>query len=284
MFSFSAGQKRLPIMKIVGGRFNKEIVYIKDPDQIKHILEEKRKKEASSHKHKRGRSHNSESGSDSDEEAKEEEIFNEIHLRDGYMEPLPNPFTRGVIYVAGPSGSGKSTWCANFIKKWKKMYPDRPIYIFSRLTEDPALDKIKGINRININEDMVKDPIKIEELKNSLCLFDDIDNIEPYPVREAVYQIQNALLETGRHTDTTVLSCAHLLTNYKQSRVLINESTNVVMFPKSGTAHQIKRFLKEYIGLDTKTIQMIMNLPSRWICIKKNYPVCCLYESGVIGL
>jgi energy-coupling factor transporter ATP-binding protein EcfA2 len=83
---------------------------------------------------------------------------------------------REIIYITGPSGSGKSTYTRMFLEEYKKKYKDREIYMFSSLKEDPSLDKIKP-KRFKIDDSLWKDPIEAEELKDSVCIFDDIDVI-----------------------------------------------------------------------------------------------------------
>jgi Mor family transcriptional regulator len=49
---------------------------------------------------------------------------------------------------------------------------------------------------------LIDDPITLEELSDSVSIFDDIDVIPNKKVREAVYSLLNQILETGRHTRT----------------------------------------------------------------------------------
>ena len=55
---------------------------------------------------------------------------------------------------------------------------------------------------------------------------------------------------------------------------------SLTVFPKSGSSQQIRYCLKQYYGLNNKQINAILSLPSRWITIYKNYPMCVLYEKG----
>ena len=63
----------------------------------------------------------------------------------------------GVVFITGATGSGKSTFVANFVKYYHKLYPKRPIWLFSKDNEDPALDKIGIINRIKLDEELLED-------------------------------------------------------------------------------------------------------------------------------
>ncbi len=203
----------------------------------------------------------------------------EIMINDGSMVPLPNIEKKERLYVAGPSDSGKSTYAAGYIREFKRHFKKREFYIFSRVQEDIVLDKLKPL-RIVINEELVENPIDPSELGKSLVLFDDIDTIKEKDIRETVQHLRDDLLETGRHEDIYTISTSHLLMDYKKTRTLLNEATSVTFFPQSGSSYHIKRFLKEYCGLDQKMIKTILVLPSRWVTVYKTYPMYILYEKG----
>ena len=149
--------------------------------------------------------------------------------------------------------------------------------------EDEVLDKFNP-TRIQINEELLENPIQPEELQNSLVIFDDIDTIPDKKLNEAVRSLRDDLLETGRSYNIYMCNTSHQLMNYKHTRTLLNESTAVTFFPKSGSSYHIKRFLKEYCGLEKKQIQKILELPSRWVTINKVYPCFILYEKGAFLL
>lgn len=217
---------------------------------------------------------------------KTNKVFNdrkkkEIVIHDGTLIPVPDKkLDREVNYIAGPSGSGKSTYVSKYAEEYKKMYPKNDITVFSRLAKDKAIDKLKP-QRVMIDEELLEDPIDAqEELADSCCIFDDIDTIRNKELREAVQETRDDILETGRHAKITCLCTSHQLMNYSKTRTLLNESTSCTFFPKSGSTYHIKRFLKEYCGLDRKDIQKILNLPSRWVMIHKSYPQYVVYQQG----
>lgn len=210
-------------------------------------------------------------------------VTTELKLSDGYLAPIPNinrtEKQRDCVYVAGPSGSGKSTWIRMYGEMFKKLYPDRPIFIFSRLKKDPVLDELDP-KRILIDDKLVDKPIEIKELEKSLCIFDDIDTISDKKQKAVIQQLRDDILETGRHEEIYMCNTSHQLMNYKGTRTLLNESTAVVVFPKSGSAYHIRRYFKVYGGLTTKQTDRIMGLPSRWVMHSKTFPQYILYEAG----
>jgi len=203
----------------------------------------------------------------------------EIALNSGEIVPYPNGDTREVLYVAGASGSGKSTYTAKYIEQYKKVFPKNKVYVFSRLEEDPAFDNLKLV-RIKLNEELLVDPIKTDELSNSLVIFDDIATIPNEDIKNTIMKLRDDILETGRHNNIYVVNTEHLMMNYKYTRTLLNESSHVTFFNGASKYH-IVRFLKTYCGLDKKQIERILKLPSRWVTICRNYPQYILYSSGV---
>ena len=105
---------------------------------------------------------------------------------------------RQIKYITGVSGSGKSTFTRKFVKEYRKIFKENEVYLFSCSTSDESLDEVKP-KRFRIEDDLVIDPIKPEELSNSLVIFDDIDTIANKKIKEAVYQLLNEVLQIGRH-------------------------------------------------------------------------------------
>jgi len=184
---------------------------------------------------------------------------------------------RDILYITGASGSGKTTFTAGYIKEYKKTYKKNEIYVFSALKEDETLDKL-GIQRVKVGNNLIEDPLTIDDFKNSLVIFDDIDVISDKKVREAVYKILNSILETGRHTKTSCINTNHLPTAKNETRRILNEAHAIVYFPHSGSVRGINYLLTDYVGLTKEDIQVIKGMKSRWCCIFKNYPQIAMTE------
>ena len=216
---------------------------------------------------------------------------NEINIEDGKIILLPPPVYKlapgefpqtSRIFCAGPTGSGKSTWCAGYIREIVKQRRCKNIYIFSNLSDDPVLDKISPTpKRIKLDENLVDPPIKLAELANSIILFDDIDAIKDDIIRKAVQKLRDECNAEGRHHSIFCLSTGHQLLNYKNTRNMHSDCNYITFFPRSGGDFWIKSFLKNYCGCGKQETDKIMNLPSRWVTIKKDYPMICFYSSGL---
>jgi len=189
---------------------------------------------------------------------------------------------RDILYITGASGSGKSTFTVGYLEQYKKRFPKNPIYVFSALKEDETLDKVKDLKRIKIGANLISDPIDpLVDLKDSCCVFDDIDVISDKKQREAVYKILNTILECCRHSNTSCVCTNHLPTNKGETRRILNESHVVVYFPHSGSVRGINYLLTDYVGLSKQEIQGIKRLPTRWCAIFKNYPQIIMTERNM---
>ena len=207
----------------------------------------------------------------------------ELILYDGYIQQIPSKEKNQVdrLYVSGPQGSGKSTYISNFIKEYNKAYPKNPVFIFSRKDEDKAFDKLKPRPiRIMIDEEMLEEPINLDELKNSLVIFDDIDTIMDKDLNKEIHRLRDDVLECGRSYGISICSSSHQTTNWSKTRNTLLESNSKTIFPKSGAQYSYTRLLKEYNGLNPTQIKKILNLPSRWVTILCNYPTTVLYDKG----
>jgi len=209
--------------------------------------------------------------------------FTQIRLPDGKFQQTPDPESeRSVIYITGPSGSGKSTYCKNYLKEYKKENKKNNIYLFSSLDEDESLDDEKlEIQRIMVGKNLVDEFLPTDEFKNSIVIFDDIDNISDKKVRESVYAILNNILEIGRHSNTSVLITNHLTTNGKDTRRIFNEAHAVVFFPFAGSGKGLRYMTEVYLGLDKNQMKKIRSTKSRWCCVFKNYPPAIMTEKDL---
>lgn len=197
------------------------------------------------------------------------------------FQQIPDKHTeRQIMYITGASGSGKSTYIAKYCKQYKKVFPDNEIYVFSALTEDESLDACEP-KRIIIDDRMISDPLTVNDFRDSMVIFDDIDVISNKKHRDAVYNLLNALLETGRHTKTSVFISNHLPTAGKDTRRVLNEAHSVIWFPHSGSGVGMKRLLCDYLGLDKDINKKLRKMKTRWACLYKQYPQILMTEQNI---
>jgi hypothetical protein len=221
----------------------------------------------------------------------------EIIVEDGRLIPLPvenvDEEQNERLYITGASGSGKSTYINNWLKMYLKVNRASKIFVFSKKDEDKSLDEgipTRNMMRIALDESFLEDEsLSTDDLKDprggrTCVVFDDIESVKNKDVLKEVRRLRDELLETGRSDKLDLIVVTHQIMNWKETKTVINESTSVTVYPRSGTAHAINSFLERYLGLDRNTRKRILSLPSRWVTISKSAPRYVLFEKGAFLL
>jgi hypothetical protein len=185
--------------------------------------------------------------------------------------PNTNPKKREVWYIAGQSGSGKSYIAKTLANYYHKMYPERGVYLVSKLEKDETLDALPFLKRLSIKS-FIDDYPALEEFKDCMTIFDDFDTLTG-EAQKVVEKIIDDLAIQGRHTNTTMLVLSHFLSNYKKTRLILSEATHIVVYPMSTSAKALKNLIVNYVGADEEDLARHRRLGSRWICYKKGFPM-----------
>lgn len=193
------------------------------------------------------------------------------------------------IYISGQSGCGKSYLTSQIMESYKKIYDKKNIFVFSTLEDDPAYDKNpklknKFVRYIlnNENAELLKE-IKEEDLANSLVVFDDFLLFEP-KLKKIVDALKDILLKRGRHYGIDTIIINDKILDGHKTKTELNQSNYVIVFPTCTNKKQLENFLDNYLGLEPNIIKTIKKLPSRWVCLAKNYPRYAIYQHGAFML
>jgi len=185
------------------------------------------------------------------------------------------------IGVFGPSNAGKSTAIASFMKKYLEYYPKNHIYIFSPKLNDPAYSKIKNVDYVKLDETIVDIPFDVSEFRDSICCFDDIESITDKKINEAVRIFRNQCYEIGRSpSNITTIAVHHVILGNEKTKIILNESDEVVLFPKTNFS-AISNLARRYYGFDKNQLDYLKNVPSRWVVIKRSFPTCIISENAI---
>lgn len=205
---------------------------------------------------------------------------------EGRIQVLPRFDAVERVYIAGPTGSGKTFYTRCYLEQINKVFPNKEIYLFSDVDHDEEIDQVKNLNRVDLNalkaelKEKDKNEIDPTDFEGSICVFDDIDSLEKKTYK-LVAHFRDKLLRKGRHDNIGCVITSHNLTNYADSRVILNECSSITFFIKSSGTDQIKYTLKKYCNMSTEEIKRVMNLPSRWVTVKKVVPRIVFCEKQI---
>lgn len=196
---------------------------------------------------------------------------------DCYFELIPTQEKRGrqIWYICGPSGVGKSYLAVQISKNYNKLFPDRKIFLVSKLDEDDTIDKIPNLIKLD-HKDFVENPPDINKLKNSLIIFDDIDSIIGEEGK-AIQTFVDDISTMGRsHSENqggiSMIYISHAITSYKRTRILLLESHFKILFPLATNNHSLYYILSKYVGLTKKEIAKLKKIGGRFCCIHSQFP------------
>jgi hypothetical protein len=189
--------------------------------------------------------------------------------------PSPSPTKRDVFYIVGQSGSGKSHIARAIAEGYRQLFPGREIYLLSKLMKDETLDNTRGgaPKRINI-ETLLESPPDIEEFRDCMVIADDFDAL-PKAQHNAVMTLIYDICITGRHTNTSLCYLSHHITDYKKTRLILNELTHAVVYPQTTSKHALKYLLETHLGVDSDIIKKLRTM-GRWVAFGKNIPPYCI--------
>lgn len=206
---------------------------------------------------------------------------------------------RDILYMTGPSGSGKTTAAAKFAKEYHVMYPDNKICFISTINDNKDIIKLDPIF-INI-----RDPYLIEQnwfgpdklrlidnpdaadidqtsqFQDTLVIYDDLESISDKELAKSIRELQDQILNIGRHFRVSCVICKHLACEYNKTRQILLESDFITIFPRKSTPKNLVYLLNKHLGFDNKTINMIINSDSPSVCISSKYPHAIIETNSV---
>ena len=217
---------------------------------------------------------------ENDPKNKSNEYFNNIELNhDEEFQIIQDRHQdRDTIFIAGMNGSGKSFYIKTYLNNFNEIYNYKKIiYLFSSKKEDKNLDDIKNLKRVKIDKTFVEDPLDYEELKYSMCIFDDIDAFTG-DIKKAIYDLRDIILKNGRSYYIDCISTSHAPCGY-DNKTPLNESKKIVFFLRNYNK-TIRYFLENYVGLEKNQIQILRKNKTRATTYIKTYPNVIIQEKN----
>lgn len=192
------------------------------------------------------------------------------------------------IYLCGESGCGKTTAIIAYIHNFHKKYPKSKILFFSSKNEDESIDKIPYIERVKIDDDILKNPYTLAEIsansKPSLTIFDDVEDFPNKKVTKEIDRLLNEIIRNGRSYGIYSCYTHHQPSDYHATRNLLYEATHVFTFPRRCAKNSYDYLYEKKLNLNKKAINTINNIKSQFVCIKKKIPKCIIADKYIILL
>lgn len=190
------------------------------------------------------------------------------------------------LFISGASGSGKSTYLAKWLRQFLKQKGNKeaPIYIFSSVDHDPVLDDdalispniVRVLDEVDEDE-IISEPLGLNDFEEgSVIIFDDSMKITNPKVRVMVFCLMELLLEVARHKNIQLVVTTHILNNYRATKTIQTEATNVCVFPKfSGGLYHIRQYLEKKVGMNKQELKKFLSMSnnSRWVTLFRSNPM-----------
>ena len=199
-----------------------------------------------------------------------------------FMEKLPLPLEEHeVIFCTGPPKCGKTYWVNEYVKMFKHVFK-LPVFRLSRVSHDETLRKEeKHYLNIPIDNEIVENPLKLEDFADSLVIFDDIESSEFPKATKMAYNLLDDMCKNGRHHRIAVIFCNQECRMGTKTKPILSTVTTLVIFPQNASLYQTERLLKDHVGMSKTQIKDALNLNTRWEVISKATPQYIMYEHGV---
>lgn len=198
---------------------------------------------------------------------------------DERLTPLPQN-EHEMLFITGAPNCGKTYFLNEYVKAYKKIF-EREVFLFTCVEVDDTLAKDEELYiRVPIDDNLLEEPLKLEDLSNSLCVFDDIESSEYPKATNYAYSLLSQLCKAGRHNNISVAFINQECRMGKKTKAILTMLTRLVIFPQSASFYQTSKLLADYIGISKGQIIDILKMKSRWVVINRSTPQYVLYEGG----
>jgi len=177
---------------------------------------------------------------------------------------IPLGVDRFIIFCSGHGGMGKSSITSLMMKQAKKHIKGLKVYYICG-TSAGADENISKLNFcVPLKGEMLQNINVERDFKNSLIVFDDIDNYEYH--KEAI-KIMNKAYEVGRKFNINIIYISHNTTKATESKIY----DEVNMYITNKATHN--RMFEHYLELKEEVIEEITKYLKTdvFICYNKIY-------------
>jgi hypothetical protein len=217
------------------------------------------------------------------QKGKEMLYFPTLQTKGEKIQKLPLQ-SREIIFATGPPGCGKSYWVNEYVKAYTKLY-DGKVYLVTTHEQDETLKKdMKKYISIAVTDALLKDPFELQDFKNSLVIFDDIETSKYPKATKYILNLMDDIAKNGRHQNINMIYVNQECRAGNITKKILTMMTGLVIFPQTGETYQLTRLLHDYCGFSKIRINKVLSLPSRWVYYSRVHPQYIIYETGVFIL
>jgi hypothetical protein len=175
-----------------------------------------------------------------------------------------------------------------YAELFHQKYPKSKILLFSSKLQDRALDDLKYIERVNIDEDMLSNPLSVSELsglsKPLLTIFDDIEDFPNKKVNKEIERLRDEIMRNGRSSGIYILYTHHDPCDYKKTKSQIFEASSIATFPKQSGENAYDYLYDKKLHLNKVTIKAISKTKSKFVVINKGNPKYIISDRYIVLL
>jgi hypothetical protein len=190
------------------------------------------------------------------------------------------------VYIAGMNGMGKSYQAKVYARQYRELFPDRRIILISRHEDDDTYEDGTEIEQFTVDADFGEKEITLDQLRDTLVIFDDIDNLQDAKLSKMIHRIIDDIAGNGRKYGIHMVYLSHLICAGNKTKGILNEAAKIIIFP-GGATGQNEYFMSKYMRFSASTIRKITALKdkSRWVMLARAViPNYVVYEKGIFLL
>lgn len=181
------------------------------------------------------------------------------------------------MFFGGGSLCGKSYLASKVAEDYNKKHKNNKVILFSGIENDDY-KKVKNFHRIRIDESLLDNPMSLDELHDSLCIFDDIHVVPGKDLQKELCSLRDKCVNAGRHHNTSTMVLQQQLLGGNDTKSSLNGCFQIVGYPKSTSKHQLRNYMKRYLNMPDDEIDRHMKKSTRWLVMNNTNPMYMLSE------
>jgi len=199
-----------------------------------------------------------------------------------------------MLYFCGPPGSGKSYHINQYLKCYKKINKNNPIFIISNKTYedndktyfDISPNYINSANNetwIDVDGEEI-DSFNANDFKDCCIVFDDcLFGCDSPKIKQKVIRTIDNITSNARSRNVTVIIANQKMKGGRDTQYAIANCNLFYLFP-FGDRNRCVDFVKTYVSKRKNIIDLVENTKSQFMIYSKNAPSFIMLEDQIVCL